>query len=508
MLILPMLINAMGGMSSSGASGAALASNRAMLPAATTSTANYVRQSRLQFKVPTNSDFSNVTVWYAGFGQNSGGEFSSPDSQSIRTAIEIGGGHYRSSADQECPADGLIGIGLPGLTLAAGDKGYVVTRAVGANTGSVARIIGHGTHVIFGEGAVNGTDTGLDFTDGNYGKNAVAAAPTVSGGNITACGVTSGGSGYAAGVSVYAYEVQPDGTIAQKTIGNATRTGDAITSITITSGTPPSGVAAWVSPTVVIGNRFSSTSQVYGPVCITGTPTNASAKSLIILLTSIEIGYTSTDNIGDFDRNHGLPERGLLNRCGTLNLASSSQVASSFRSTTTFAKTYELLETLGLSNAYCYMGAPTNDVVAGISETTTQSYMNEIKSNMAARNIVTDFAKFLPRTTDATTAATGFGAGGVAENLNTKIANGTIASTGTGFKDPRTQFENADPLLWNASYTTDWIHPNLAGLAFAGSNAAWTSQFAPYGNASSSASLLESGDNSLLESGDLQLLEG
>lgn len=471
--------------SGAGASIVALAANRAMMPATTLSSANYVRQSRLKFTVPSNSNFTNIVVWYPGFGQSSGGEFSSHDDQLIRASIDIGGTNYRSAADVNCPINGFVPVPIPGVTLTAGAQGYIITRALGS-AGTTSRIIGHGTHVIFGEGQVSGTNPALDYTDGNYGKDAVAAAPVVTAGNIASCGVAAGGTGYTSGKSVYAYEVQPDGTIAQKTIGNATRTGSAITSITITSGTPPAGVAAWVTPTVVIGNDFSATTQTYGPAFITGTPSNASAKSLLVFLTSIEIGYTSADSIGDLNRNFGIVERGLSNRCGVFNLSSSSQTASSFRSTTTFSKTYAMLSALGISNMYAYMGAPTNDVAGGISEATTESYMNEIKANLAARNILTDFALFLPRTTGtigAQTPSTGFGTAGIAANLDAKIIAGTIVSTGIGYKDPRTQFADlVNDRLWNTlrTDTTDLIHPNLTGLAYAGGNTSWTDQFSGY----------------------------
>src|SRR5690606_24045842 len=102
----------------------------------TTSTANYVRQSRLQVFVPNNADWSNIRVFYPGWGQNSGGEFNSPDTQNLKSFIEHSGSNYLAdfygASNADVAAAGGQWGSFSGLNLVGGDSFFILARSVGA----------------------------------------------------------------------------------------------------------------------------------------------------------------------------------------------------------------------------------------------------------------------------------------------------------------------------------------------------------------------------------------
>ena len=356
-----------------------LASNRNMFPSTYVSDSNYVRTSLVKRVVPTNASYSRPVWYFPGWGLNSSGEFSSLDSPSIKASIEYNGVVYPltfSGSSTGTVTPGKMTASDPlNITFPPGATYNLITRTVG-QSGTLNRLVGHGTRAEFGEGALNNTNTGIDYTDGVYGKGATAGSPTIVSGSITAVSVTAGGSNYASGPNVYAYELQANGSYAMKTIGFGNRTGDAITSITITSGSPPAG-ATWVNPTVVIGTAMSSTTQVYSACAMFAIP-SSNVPSAVIVGDSIGIGFTSTDSVGDINRNFGSYEREINNSIGFINISTSGGSASYYNSyATIYPKTYDFLRGRA-TRVIIALGV--NDLMSGATEATVNSTLNSLVS--------------------------------------------------------------------------------------------------------------------------------
>lgn len=470
--------------------------NRNVLPYTnSSSSANHVRHSLIKFRVASNANYSNVRVSFVNWGMNSTSEFVNNGAIRIKASVWYNNSFYPITFNSGCAEVTITNNreaesdDVSGLTLTAGTEGYIITRYIGPS-GSRARYQQMGTHVIHGEGTLASAVETDDYTTGTFARSAVAGTPVLSGGNITSCPVTSGGSGWTSvsAPSVYAYEVQADGQIANKTIGYANKSGDAISTITVTSGTPPAG-ATWTNPTVVIGNQFSSTTLVYGPSLISGVP-DRPVKSLILLGDSITIGWSSSDTIGDIKHNFGLYERGLNNVCGVINLGSSGISAQYYQSFSLYGNTWRFIR--NNPTTYGLVALGTNDLNAGTNYASTKTYVEAVTSRLRLYGRAVGMAYLLPRSTSTDafatevnqTPATGFGAGSGADSFNTAIANGSIVSEFSPI-DGRFLVQGTDPWKWRADsfsawtppYTGDGTHPALNMLGYATSNSAWKNQF-------------------------------
>lgn len=451
----------------------ALASNRNMMPVATTQTTNNVRHSRVMFTVPSNTSYANPVLCFAGFGQNSASEFEAQEKPKLKASIELlDGTIIPVTFDNGKSTKGIAKSGMfisdpcTGYTLAPGTVGFFITKLTG-QSGNITRMIGQGTHVNFGEGAVNGVDDTLDLTDGNYGKNATIGSYTNNGTSITSVSMSggNGGSGYTAGVSVYAWQKKANGVIIGKTIGNASRTGAVITSVAITDGTPPAGESWNFTATgefalnIVIGNRFSATTQVYAPCAMFGT-VNVQVDDELLDGDSITIGFTSADSIGDENRNFGIYERGIANRVGVANISTSGQYAQTRASTSIYRKTYNFW-TGKTRRAMVLTGS--NDVQGGASKASVQGYINAQATRYRNAGTLVDVGLLLPRGIQNTITGISKAANAVITVANSNVAGDIVyINTAVG---GMTQIRDVFATVVSATPTTITINVDSTGYS-------------------------------------------
>lgn len=358
-----------------------------------------------------------------------------------------------------------------------------VDFATGQNTPTAI-----GSHVIFLEGTLGTNDSSKMYLTSNPVTRAVYTA-NVSGGNIVSFNQISTGSGYTSGCTVTAWELV-DGVIYTKAVGNSNRTGSSQTSITLTSGTPPSGLAAWVSPTIVLsgGGDFGTTTAINCFHAVTGIP-SVPASSLTIFGNSINRGYTSTDGIGDIYHNFGFNERALNNLCGVINASVSSATYQGFANATFYQYTFAFLA--AHSTTHLEQGSCINDITNGNSAATNRTNYNTVQTRMEGYYpaLKTRYNTQMPRcsTTDSgateanQTPASGCGAGGVLDTLNTDVLTNTnLVSTWT-ICNPYAKVRGDDPNKWNtpassvpsaAVNSTDTIHLSAyAGIVLVATDA-------------------------------------
>lgn len=320
----------------------------------------------------------------------------------------------------------------------------------------------------------------------------VPGAVTINGsGNITAIATSVAGVGYSSASSVTAYEYH-DGTFYFKNVGN---TNVGHTSITITSGTPPAGLAAWTNPTIVItgGGDFGATTAINTCSLTTGIP-SVPVKSILLIGDSITRGYSSVDALGDLTHNFGIHERAILNRCGTINSAISSLTAANFADySTKFPKTYALYIQSGIcTHARIALGI--NDITTGVSQSALKNNLNVIRDQCTIVGMRTAFSKYMPcvTTTDGCvtevnqTPKTGCSAGGVLDLMNIDIVNNTLVSD-FAVSDPYTIVRGDDPNKWNspassvpvtAALSGDGTHPGAYfGIAYISLNSTFQSGY-------------------------------
>lgn len=345
-----------------------------------------------------------------------------------------------------------------------------------------------GTQACFLEGILGTNDstkmylTSLPVTRAVYTANVTA-------GNIVSFNQISTGLNYTSGCSVIAYEYS-GGVLYTKTVGNSNRTGTSQTSITLTDGTPPSGLAAWVSPTITLsgGGDFGASTAIKCFDATTGIP-SVPTSSLLLVGDSIARGYTSADSVGDLYHNFGFHERALLNKCGVINAAISSATAQTFANTTFFQYTYAFLSAHSTTHLEMAMGI--NDITNGNSTATNRTNLNSIKTTLTGYypTLKTRFNTYMPcvTTTDSgatevnQTTKTGCGAGGVLDTLNADVlANTNLVST-WAICNPYAVVRGDDPNKWNSpassvpetsAISTDGTHPVLPyGIAKLANNA-------------------------------------
>lgn len=361
----------------------ALASNRNALPVTTSATSNYVRHSMIKTYVAKNANWRNFKIYYTNWGQNSVAEFAGNDTLTIQACIEYNGQTYQSNQIVLAPNETGY-VTLPFFVVNAYDGSAndirVLTRYVGSNTGSIARLITTQTTPAFGEGVDGSTNTSDNFTDGSYARGALAGAVTIGGGNITAIAVAAGGQNYNSASSVYAWQYEADGTLTYKSVGFITRTGSAVSGITITSGTPPAGKTWQAAPNITIGDNFTILTSVYAPAAIVATPDRA-VKSIALFGDSITRGYGATDGIGDLYRNFGTLERGISNRVGVINLATAGGKASYYQNSILYTKTFAFFAILRPSHASIALGS--NDIVFdSVTQSSLRTYLSTIRNRI------------------------------------------------------------------------------------------------------------------------------
>lgn len=370
---------------------------------------------------------------------------------------------------------------VDGLILPAGDEYMMAVEITGPDTTSRVYPRSCVSLNAFGEGAVYGT-TPLGISDGSFPFGGRATV-TISGGNITAGAVTAGGYNYTTTAQVYAIEENANGYALSKQVGTAAVSGGVITSITITSGTPAAGLAAWVNPKIVIAYGDTRVQPVnaipgYTQAIHTGIP-SASVKSLLMVGHSIVRGngQTQPPNIRG---NQGIYENGLFNRCGVMNAGIGSaklQILSNYASN--YPKMFAFISRFATD---VIISDGTNDVRFD-SRTYTQlkGYYDVLKAYFNGLNMRVSTTTMLNRTNAANnTPEAGFGAGGTAETWNTNVRSGAVVSD-VAYIDGQALLGSG--YLWRTdkgTVQTDGVHPIQDGLGIAGQDATFKSQFNNY----------------------------
>lgn len=378
----------------------ALASNRNVLPYTTTTAANYVRHYFQKVTLSNQANWSGFALDYTNFGQNQVTEFAGGDNITIRACILYNGRTYQSTIITLQPSEtGRVYFPIFIANVADGTTAemMILTRVVHSNTANAARIVSIGTQRAFGEGQYTSTDVNDDFTNGSFAYGARAGAVTITGSDITAVAVAAGGQNYTSAYSVYAWQIEVDGTFTEKAIGFITRTGTAVSGITINSGAPPAGKIWQSNVNITIGNNFSATTLVYAPSAILAIPDRL-VTSMAILGDSIGRGWSSTDDSGDQFRNFGIYERAIANRFGLINLSTSGGKVNYYADTSLYPRTFAFLARLRLTNAIIALGS--NDIFFdSITQSSLRTKLGIIKNRFktAYSQTAVDFATYIPR---------------------------------------------------------------------------------------------------------------
>lgn len=251
------------------------------------------------------------------------------------------------------------------------------------------------SQAIWLEGSISSQDSSIDYTISNpVSTRMVAAAPTIVAGNITACGVTTVGVGYSNPSSVYAWQIGSDGIIYSNNIGY---TNGGHTTITVTDGVPPTGLAAWDgTATVVVAGTddFGANTSVYDACLLTGIP-STTVKSCLLNGDSISRGFSSTDSIGDIYHSFGFYERIIAQQCGIINMSTSgADYSDEILYASNFPKTYGLY--MGqATHALITLGS--NDTAAGASAATLATRAGILSTYIRSFGTIVGYGNLIPR---------------------------------------------------------------------------------------------------------------
>jgi len=315
------------------------------------------------------------------------------------------------------------------------------------------------------EGVMNSNNSDLTYLASDPVTTRASYTATVSGGNITAGVKVNGGSGYSSGATAVATEYI-NGILWKKSVGYFIKVGSAQNSMIVTSGTPPSGLAAWVSPSITVagGGDFGSTTSIQGAALITGIPSRA-VKSVLLMGDSITRGFSSTDAIGDLYHNFGFHERAIANRCGVINMGISSLLASALAD---YAGTYPLSYALYMGKTTHVRGAiGINDITSSRTYAQLEANLNTIAAKVRTYGSKFAYATYTPSATSTDSYATeanqtprtGCGAGGVKDLVNADILSGALVSDWQ-VCDINAYAHGTDPNKWDVSIakTADGTH--------------------------------------------------
>lgn len=319
----------------------------------------------------------------------------------------------------------------------------------------------------------------------SFVTNPPTLTATVSGGNITSVS-GSGGSGYTSGPSLCAFEYV-NNVLYSKNIGYSTRSGDALATNVVTSGTPPSGLAAWTNPSVVPvgGGGFGQDSALYCASEVSGIP-DVAVNSIAVIGDSIARGDSSTDSTGDLYANHGI-ERMINNEIAVINMSrASARAGYDVQYDTIYPRLYGLY--MGRAT-HCLIQLGTNDIAAGKTYNQLSSDINDIKTYVQSFKTEVSVSTIIPRVTGTyateagQTPVSGFASGETMDTYNTSVITGTIESD-FGAYNPYGFYRGVDPNKFRVdlgAITGGGIHPNLLGHGVGGADGTLRSFFSKLG---------------------------
>lgn len=479
-----------GGMGGGVSFARAIASNGNVIPFQGDSrTTNEIANIHRKF-VPLNANYSKNQWSFVSFIDTATTELLTTTPLTLRACVYTRGASYPltfsgSSSVTLLPTDtlGVTSDVVPNLVLNAGSEYLMAVEITGPDTTS--RIYPRSCVSLnaFGEGAVYGT-TRLGIADGTFPFGGEASV-TIVGGNITAGAVTNGGYNYTTTAQVYGIEENSNGQALSKQIGTASVAGGAITSITITSGTPPAGLASWVNPKIVVAYGDTRVQPInaiagYTQAMHTGIPSTP-VKSLLLLGHSIVRGngQAAPPNIKG---NQGIYENGLAGRCGVMNagiggakLSLLSNYATNYPKMFSFISRYATDVIISDGTNDVNFDARTNAQLKG--------YYSILKTYFNGLNMRVSTTTMLNRTNAANTLAnTGFGLTETQSQWNADVRNGTVVSD-VAYIDGQALLTDATTILWRGdkgTVQTDGTHPIQDGLGISGQDATFKSQFNSY----------------------------
>lgn len=466
----------------------AIASNGNVIPfQADSRTTNEISNIHRKF-VPLNANYSQNQWSFVSYIDTATTELLTTTTLTLRACVYTRTQAYQltfggSTSVTISPNDtlGVTSDIVPSLVLPAGSEYLMAVEITGPDTTSRTYPRSCVSWNAFGEGAVYGT-TRLGIADGTFPFGGEASV-TISGGNITAGAVTNGGYNYSTTAQVYAIEENANGYALSKQVGTAAVSGGVITSITITSGTPPAGLAAWVNPKIVIAygdTRVQPVNAVAGftQALHTGIP-SVPVKSLLMVGHSIVRGNGQVQP-PMIRGNQGIYENGLANRCGVMNAGiGSGKLALLSNYGANYPKLFSFISRFATD---VIISDGTNDLNFD-SRTYTQlkGYYDTLKAYFNGLGMRVSTTTMLNRTDAAnTTPNTGFGSGGTAETWNTNVRNSTVVSD-VAFIDGQALLGSG--FLWRTdkgTVQTDGVHPIQDGLGIAGQDATFKAQFNSY----------------------------
>jgi len=294
---------------------------------------NISHNTTTKHKTALNANYTDIKIQVANWWVSSSGESITNVSTTVyQASVQIGATIYQGVSKLTLNAGESGTISINGLSLNAGQEFYVHLHAESESGKVVCRGKSVTTSPMFDTGSIAGTDTAVNIavTGIPYGSTATCI---VSSNNITALTLTAGGSGFLNNADVYAYEMQSNGLLAKKLIGTATVSGGTVTALTLTDGTPPTGVTAWVTPTIAISHGGLMTLAAHtgtGPIPagIIGTP--SVPVRAIMGVGGTDMYGSEQSSIADASQNIGSFELGLKNKCGFAACAVSAVSAQNY----------------------------------------------------------------------------------------------------------------------------------------------------------------------------------
>lgn len=377
---------------------------------------------------------------------------------------------------------GESGTFVDGETLTGVLSGYTNGVAVADLVTIQQQIYTVSSHSIWNEGIIGNNNTSIDYTAA-FPNTLPALTASMNGSGVITSVSGTGGTGNSAALTLAAYEYV-NNVLYIKGIGYSSVSAGAISGNTVTSGTPPSGLAAWGSPSVVAigGSGFGTTSAIYCALEVTGIPSKA-VKSITVIGTSQDRGDSATDTTGDLYGNHGI-ER-IVNNVAAINNMSRSSASASYDAQ--YATIYPRLYAAYMGRTTnCLITQGSNDIVVSATNSQLKGWIATIAAYTRSFNMSTDVATIIPRTSGTFTSeggqtpVAGFAAAGVMDQYNADVLSGVVVSDNTPFNH-YAFMRGVDPNKWRAdggiAYTAEGIHQSLYGFGAEAADAALAGWF-------------------------------